>query len=73
LAALAATLLLGPVIFWVAWNVLDVGHALGLPELGFWGVVLADAVPRRRLVRQGRDHRDIARRSPERGAHRLAA
>ena len=43
LAALAAALLLGPLVFWLAWNVLDFGHALGLPELGFWGVVLATA------------------------------
>jgi hypothetical protein len=41
LAALAAMVLLGPLVFWIAWNVLDFGHALGLPELGFWGVVLA--------------------------------
>ena len=41
LAALAAAILLGPLLFWVAWNVLDFGHALGLPELGFWGIVLA--------------------------------
>jgi hypothetical protein len=41
LAALAAMLLLGPLVFWLAWNVLDFGHALGLPELGFWGIVLA--------------------------------
>lgn len=40
-AALVAVLLLGPLLFWVAWNVLDFGHALGLPELGFWGIVLA--------------------------------
>jgi hypothetical protein len=40
-AALAATILVGPLVFWVAWNVLDFGHALGLPELGFWGIVLA--------------------------------
>ena len=40
-AALVATLLLGPLVFWVAWNVLDLGHAIGLPELGFWGIVLA--------------------------------
>jgi len=36
-AALVATLLLGPLVFWVAWNVLDFGHAVGLPELGFLG------------------------------------
>lgn len=41
LAALVAVVLLGPLVFWIAWNVLDFGHALGLPELGFWGVVLA--------------------------------
>jgi hypothetical protein len=41
LAAAAAAILLGPLLFWIAWNVLDFGHALGLPELGFWGVVLA--------------------------------
>ena len=41
IAAIAAVLLLGPLIFWVAWNVLDFAHAIGLPELGFWGIVLA--------------------------------
>jgi hypothetical protein len=41
LAALAAALLLGPLIFWLAWNVLDFASAVGLPELGFWGIVLA--------------------------------
>ena len=41
LAALAVVLLLGPLVFWLAWNVLDFGPALGLPELGFWGIVLA--------------------------------
>src|SRR5207248_5740484 len=41
LAALAAAVLLGPLLFWVAWNMLDFGHALGLPELGFWAIVLA--------------------------------
>ena len=40
-AALAAMVLLGPLVFWLAWNVLDFGHAVGLPELGFWGIVLA--------------------------------
>jgi hypothetical protein len=34
-------LLLGPLLFWLAWNVLDLGHAVGLPELGFWGILLA--------------------------------
>jgi hypothetical protein len=41
LAALIAAILLGPLIFWVAWNVLDFASAVGLPELGFWGIVLA--------------------------------
>jgi len=39
--ALVAALLLGPLIFWLAWNVLDLAEAVGLPELGFWGIVLA--------------------------------
>ena len=38
---LLATLLIGPILFWLAWNVLDFGQAVGLPELGFWGIVLA--------------------------------
>ena len=41
LAALIAVILLGPLIFWVAWNVLDFASAVGLPELAFWGIVLA--------------------------------
>jgi hypothetical protein len=41
LAALVAALLLGPLVFWIAWNVLDLAAAVGLPELGFWGIVLA--------------------------------
>ena len=40
-ALLAAAVLIGPILFWLAWNVLDFGHAIGLPELGFWGIVLA--------------------------------
>ena len=36
-----ATVLFGPLLFWVAWNRLDFAHAVGLPELGFWGIVLA--------------------------------
>jgi hypothetical protein len=39
--ALAAVLLIGPVVFWLGWNVLDFGPAVGLPELGFWSIVLA--------------------------------
>ncbi len=41
IAALAAVILVGPLVFWIAWNVLDFGPAVGLPELGFWGIVLA--------------------------------
>ena len=41
LAAFVAVLLFGPLLFWLAWNVLDFAHAVGLPELGFWGIVLA--------------------------------
>jgi hypothetical protein len=41
LAALVAAVLIGPLIFWVAWNVLGFASAVGLPELGFWGIVLA--------------------------------
>jgi hypothetical protein len=40
-AAVIAVILLGPLIFWIAWNVLDFASAVGLPELGFWGIVLA--------------------------------
>ena len=40
-AALAAMILVGPLVFWFAWNVLNFAHAVGLPELGFWGIVLA--------------------------------
>ena len=40
-AALIAALLIGPFVFWLAWNVLDLAGAVGLPELGFWGIVLA--------------------------------
>jgi hypothetical protein len=43
LAAVAALviggLLLGPLLVWLAWNVLDLGHAIGAGELGFWGIV----------------------------------
>lgn len=41
LAAFVAILLVGPFVFWLAWNVLDFAAAVGLPELGFWGIVLA--------------------------------
>jgi hypothetical protein len=36
-------ILFGPIVFWLAWNVLNFAHAVGLPELGFWGIVLATA------------------------------
>ena len=39
--ALLTMVLIGPLIFWLAWNVLDFASAVGLPELGFWGIVLA--------------------------------
>jgi hypothetical protein len=41
LTALIGAILLGPLVFWIAWNVLDFASAVGLPELGFWGIVLA--------------------------------
>jgi hypothetical protein len=40
-AVLIAVILIGPLIFWIAWNVLNFAAAVGLPELGFWGIVLA--------------------------------
>ena len=40
-AALVAAIVIGPLIFWVAWNVLDLASAVGLPELGLWAIVLA--------------------------------
>ena len=44
LAALVGLILLGPLAFWIAWNVLDFASAVGLPELAFWGIVLATLV-----------------------------
>ena len=41
IAALTVAILFGPLLFWLAWNVLDFASAVGLPELGFWGIVLA--------------------------------
>jgi hypothetical protein len=40
---LFAVVLLGPLVFWFAWNVLNFASAVGLPELGFWGILLATA------------------------------
>jgi hypothetical protein len=39
--ALFLAVLIGPLVFWLAWNVLNFAHSVGLPELGFWGIVLA--------------------------------
>ncbi|MFN0029731.1 MAG: hypothetical protein ACKV2O_21460 [Acidimicrobiales bacterium] len=36
---LAAVVLIGPLIFWLAWNQLGLGPSMGLPELGFWPIV----------------------------------
>ena len=41
LALFVAMALLGPLIFWLAWNVLNFASAVGLPELGFWAILLA--------------------------------
>jgi hypothetical protein len=43
LAMFVAVVLLGPLIFWLAWNVLNFAAAVGLPELGFWAILLATA------------------------------
>jgi hypothetical protein len=40
-AAFIAIILIGPFVFWLAWNELNFAHAIGLPELGFWAIVLA--------------------------------
>ena len=41
LLAVVTAILVGPLLFWIAWNVLNFASAVGLPELGFWGIVLA--------------------------------
>jgi hypothetical protein len=41
LAMFIAVVLIGPLILWLAWNVLNFASAVGLPELGFWGILLA--------------------------------
>jgi hypothetical protein len=38
--AVLAMFLIGPLVFWLAWNVLDFASAVGLPELSFWGILL---------------------------------
>ena len=40
-ALAAAALLIGPFFFWLSWNVMDLGEAVGIGELGFWAIVLA--------------------------------
>jgi hypothetical protein len=39
-AAVIGGLLVGPLLVWLAWNVLGLAHAVGAGELGFWGIVL---------------------------------
>jgi hypothetical protein len=39
-AVVIGGLLLGPLLVWLAWNVLDLAHAVGADELGFWGCLL---------------------------------
>src|SRR5882757_11320788 len=41
IAVFLVVVLLGPLIFWLAWNVLNFGAAIGLPELSFWAILLA--------------------------------
>ncbi len=41
IVGLVVAILIGPFVFWLAWNVLEFGPAIGLPELGFWAIVLA--------------------------------
>src|SRR6478672_6071415 len=41
--AFLIVILFGPIVFWLAWNVMNFAHAVGLPELGFWGILLATA------------------------------
>jgi hypothetical protein len=40
-SALLTSLVLAPVLVWLSWNVLDLGHAVGASELGLWGILLA--------------------------------
>lgn len=40
LVLVVLALLLAPFAVWLAWNVLDFGAAIGLGDLGFWGIVL---------------------------------
>jgi hypothetical protein len=34
------SIIVAPVAVWAAWNGLHFGQAIGVPELGFWGIVL---------------------------------
>lgn len=38
---LLAAVLIAPLLFWLAWNILDFGPAIGLPELGVAAVALS--------------------------------
>ena len=40
-AAFVAVLRIGPLDFWLSCNVLNLAHSIGLPELGFWGILIA--------------------------------
>jgi hypothetical protein len=39
-AFIIGALLLGPILVWLSWNVLDLAHAVGAQELGFGGLLL---------------------------------
>jgi hypothetical protein len=39
-AFIVGGLLLGPLLVWLSWNVLDLAHAMGANELGFGGLLL---------------------------------
>jgi hypothetical protein len=39
-AFVIGALLLGPILVWLSWNVLDLAHAVGAQELGFGGLLL---------------------------------
>jgi hypothetical protein len=34
------SMIMAPIAVWVAWDALHFGQAIGVPELGFWGIVL---------------------------------
>ncbi|MFN0091647.1 MAG: hypothetical protein ACKVWR_15470 [Acidimicrobiales bacterium] len=41
LGLFVAVLLIGPLLFWLAWSRLGLADSMALPELGFWPIVLA--------------------------------